>query len=112
MTFARPHLYGTSDRGQTQHNRDISTGIRRAPDDATHALASSGSDRRGPSQALPPDRRRHIQTQLSCALRSTARNSTSAPAAAHSGVIASASLWLNPSTHGTKIIPVGATRAT
>lgn len=63
-----------------------------------------------PVNTRPPGRLR--RAQASCALSSTARNSTSAPAAAHSGVIASASLWLSPSTHGTKIIPVGATRAT
>ncbi len=63
-----------------------------------------------PANTRPPGRLRHAQA--SCALRNTARNNTSAPAAAHSGVIASASLWLSPSTHGTKIIPVGATRAT
>ena len=34
------------------------------------------------------------------------------PAARSSGVAFSISLWLIPSSHGTKIMPVGATRAT
>src|SRR5690554_1269807 len=44
------------------------------------------------------------------AVSSTAWNSTSAPAAAHSREMSSASLWLNPSTHGHMIMVDGATR--
>jgi hypothetical protein len=46
------------------------------------------------------------------ALLSTACSKTLAPASAHAGEIASPSLWLSPPTHGMKIMPVGATRAT
>src|SRR5947209_4549536 len=45
------------------------------------------------------------------ALSSAACKSTLTPALAHSGKIVSVSLWLMPSTHGVKIIAVGATRA-
>src|SRR5471032_867657 len=41
----------------------------------------------------------------------TACISTLAPAVAHSCLMSSLSLWLTPSTHGVKIIDVGATRA-
>ena len=46
------------------------------------------------------------------ALFNTACSKTLAPASAHTGEIASPSLWLSPPTHGMKIMPVGATRAT
>lgn len=59
-----------------------------------------------------PSRRLHTPSVTgSIALASTACSSTLAPASAQAGVIASASLWLSPSMQGTKIMPVGATRA-
>lgn len=56
-------------------------------------------------------RRPRTRYSACTALSSITCSNTLAPASAHSGVIASASLWLSPSMHGTKIMPVGATRA-
>ena len=54
----------------------------------------------------------HVGAQSAPASRVMASRSVWHPAARSSGVAFSISLWLMPSSQGTKIIPVGATRAT
>ena len=54
----------------------------------------------------------HIAAQSAPASRTMASSSVWQPAARSSGVAFSISLWLMPSSQGTKIIPVGATRDT
>ncbi len=89
----------TRRKGGTLSRRDRYNGYVHIPKSESYRYSRSDptSQLKVFSKAYSPD-----EVRIAC-------NSTSAPAVDQCGWISSASLWLKPSTHGTKIIAVGAT---